>query len=72
MAIWAWMHYKISQDGIAELFRGDCGAVKQADTIAHVVINILGTLLLGASNLALQILVAPTRSEVDRAHAKGE
>lgn len=72
VAIWAWLHYERTQDGIVELFRGNCSVVKRADTGAHVVINILGTLLLSASNLTLQLLVAPTREEVDKAHARGD
>ena len=36
----------------------------------HLGINIVSTLLLGASNYCAQLLVAPTRSEVDRAHEK--
>jgi hypothetical protein len=36
----------------------------------HVGINILSTLLLGASNLCMQLLVAPTRQEIDDAHRK--
>lgn len=36
----------------------------------HAVINILGTLLLGASNYVMQVLGAPTRQQVDAAHHK--
>jgi len=32
----------------------------------------MSTLLLGASNFAMQVLAAPTREEVDRAHSKGK
>jgi hypothetical protein len=39
--------------------------------VAHVFISALSTLLLSASNYTMQILIAPTRSEVDRAH-RGE
>lgn len=71
LATWAWVNFGTTSDGVVELYQGDCAIVKQADTGAHIVINILGTLLLGASNLILQLLVAPTRKEVDAAHAKG-
>jgi hypothetical protein len=60
----------MSKDGILNLYTGSCDVVKQTDTIVHVIINILSTLLLGASNGCLQLLVAPTRAEIDSAHEK--
>ena len=38
---------------------------------ADLVINILSTLLLGASNHAAQLLCAPTRGDIDSQHARG-
>lgn len=70
LAAIAWSGYKIT-DGAATLYEGDCTVAKRADSGLHVLINVLGTLLLGASNLVLQLIVAPTRQEVDKAHAKG-
>ena len=41
-------------------------------TIAgDLAINILSTLLLGASNHNAQVLSAPTRADIDRIHARG-
>ena len=37
----------------------------------HVAINVLSTLLLGASNYSMQCLSSPTRREVDKAHSQG-
>ena len=51
------------------LFSGDCTAMKTVDTWVHLTINILSTLLLGASNYTLQILVAPAREDIDAIHA---
>lgn len=63
--------YKItSRRGLINLYEGDCKQVKMFGTGAHVCINILSTLLLGASNLCMQLLVAPTRKEIDLAHRK--
>ena len=59
-------------DAMIILHEGDCGQIKRINTIFHIVINILSSLLLGASNLCMQLLVAPTRAEVDRAHLKGK
>ena len=39
--------------------------------IAHLGINVVSSLLLGASNVAMQCLVAPSRNDVDAAHRIG-
>lgn len=56
--------------GFGDLYQGDCKLVARYNTVAHLGINIVSTLLLSASNYCAQLLVAPTRSEVDRAHEK--
>ncbi|KAF2030263.1 hypothetical protein EK21DRAFT_112181 [Setomelanomma holmii] len=53
------------------LIEGDCQRVKRLNTGLHVFINILSTILLSGSNYCMQCLSAPTRSEVDKAHALG-
>lgn len=55
---------------IATAFTGDCTTVTRWTTAAHLGINLLSSLLLGASNYCMQRLVAPTRKEVDKAHAQ--
>lgn len=52
----------------ARLFTGKCTTANRLDSGLHVLINLLSSLLLGASNLCVQLLSAPTRQEVDRAH----
>jgi hypothetical protein len=52
------------------LYQGDCKKVKNLGIIAHLFINLFSTILLSASNYAMQCLSAPTREEVDQAHAK--
>ena len=52
------------------IYRGNCGVAHSIDTGLHGVINVLSTLLLSASNLSMQLLAAPTRTEIDRAHMK--
>ncbi|KAG9230910.1 hypothetical protein BJ875DRAFT_470951 [Amylocarpus encephaloides] len=63
----------ISQSGmhIGELFEGDCEMVSRADSALHLAINIMGTILLGASNYTMQCISAPTRAEVSRQHSRG-
>ena len=53
------------------LFRGDCDFASSRSTIAHLAINILATLIISASNAAMQCLSAPSRADVDRAHSRG-
>ena len=47
---------------------GTCDAVRLYNRWLHLLINALSTILLGASNYCAQLLVAPTRKEVDEAH----
>jgi len=61
-------HLKIRPDGQGSLLQGDCKVINRYKLGGHAVINVLSTLLLGSSNFATQVLVAPTRQEVDHAH----
>ena len=54
--------------GIGTLYKGNCARTKSLNTWLQLVINILSTTLLGASNYCMQCLTAPTRQEVDKAH----
>lgn len=58
------------QGGIATAFTGDCAVAARQLTVAHLFINLLSSMLLGASNYCMQRLVAPTRAEIDAAHAR--
>ncbi|KAH9878106.1 hypothetical protein J1614_003323 [Plenodomus biglobosus] len=60
-----------SRAGNGVFFDGDCDYVKKLNSGLHILINILGTILLGGSNYCMQALSAPTRSEVSNAHASG-
>lgn len=54
------------------MYHGNCTVVDQVNAALHLLINALSTLLLGASNFCMQILVAPSRKDLDRAHEKGK
>ena len=56
------------ETGLATLYNGSCLAMHAQYPWAHLAINVCGTLLLAASNAAMQIVSAPTRAEVDQAH----
>jgi hypothetical protein len=60
-----------TNDGKKPLYDGDCEAVRKLNIGAHLLINVLSTLLLGASNYCMQCMSAPTRKEVDEAHSNG-
>ena len=63
--------YSIS-NGLGDIYQGNYELVGKYNTFIHLGINILSTLLLGSSDYAAQLLAAPTRSEVDAAHEKGD
>ena len=58
------------ESGIRTLYEGSCDKSRTIGLWLHLGINILSTLLLSGSNYTQQCLAAPTRSEIDAAHAK--
>lgn len=54
----------------AVIYQGSCGLTKRWNTALHLIINVLSTCILAASNYCMQTLVAPTREEVDAHHAQ--
>ena len=61
--------YKMER-GIGTLYSGSCDKSKTIELWLHLGINALSTLLLAGSNYTQQCLAAPTRSEIDAAHAR--
>ncbi|KAH7319985.1 hypothetical protein B0I35DRAFT_225072 [Stachybotrys elegans] len=72
LLIWAVNTAPIDGEGTAVVFEGSCEASENATLWPDLLINILSTLLLGASNNCAQILAAPAREDIDKAHANGE
>lgn len=58
-------------DGFPVVYRGTCESAQLLNTIWHFAINGLSTTVLAASNYSMQLLSAPTRRNVDRAHGQG-
>ncbi|PYI07679.1 hypothetical protein BO78DRAFT_428803 [Aspergillus sclerotiicarbonarius CBS 121057] len=56
----------------AELYIGQCTRSSHWATGLHVAINVLSTILLGASSYVMQCLGAPSRTDIDLAHAKSQ
>ncbi|KAJ5082659.1 hypothetical protein N7532_011702 [Penicillium argentinense] len=59
-------------DTTGVLYEGNCEKVQHLDIGLHLLINILSTALLCASNFGMQCLAAPTRQNIGRAHQKGK
>lgn len=57
---------------IAPIRTGSCDDMNGLSTRIHLAINILSTLILGGSNYCMQVIGAPTRKDVDKAHQKRE
>ncbi|KAF6222037.1 hypothetical protein HO133_001123 [Letharia lupina] len=58
------------EGGLGTLQQGSCQKTKHLSLWLHLAINLLSTLLLGASNYTMQCLSSPTREEIDKAHRK--
>ena len=69
-AIWALANVPFS-GGRGTLYKGKCSTVGSMMNWIQLLITFVSSLLLGASNYCMQILSAPTRAEIDAAHAKG-
>lgn len=69
LTIWSYKYYGV-QHGLGTIRDGSCSQTKSLATRLHLAINILSTLLLGASNYSMQCLSAPTRQDIGNAHNK--
>lgn len=56
--------------GSAIIYQGDCQAVRAADMVVHLTLNVLSTIVLAASTYCMEGLCSPTRREVDKAHMR--
>lgn len=59
--------------GYHVIYSGGCADNKigRLNTLLHLLINILSSLVLASSNFFMQVLNAPSREELDNAHEKG-
>ncbi|KAF1912724.1 hypothetical protein BDU57DRAFT_583233 [Ampelomyces quisqualis] len=73
ISVYAWLYRTYERSsGTATIQRGPCKTIRAKNTGVHAALNILSTMILGASTYAMQGMTAPTRVEVDAAHAKGK
>lgn len=68
LTIWASRRYDL-QGGIGTIRDGSCSETRDIAVWIHLGINVLSTLLLGASNYTMQCLSSPTREDINRAHS---
>ncbi|GKZ57347.1 hypothetical protein AnigIFM49718_002657 [Aspergillus niger] len=54
----------------ATIYKGSCDRTKAWTTGLHLLINVLSTIVLGASSYCMQCLTSPSRIDVDRAHGQ--
>jgi hypothetical protein len=66
---WTLKAFKLTH-GIAQVFSGNCLQTEKINTWLHLGINAVSTMLLSSSNYCMQILSAPTRKDIDKAHAR--
>lgn len=50
--------------------QGGCNKISRINTLLHLLLNIASSLIIASSNFFMQVLNSPTRSEVDKAHAR--
>ncbi|KAK8243531.1 hypothetical protein HDK90DRAFT_125707 [Phyllosticta capitalensis] len=60
------------KSGFATLSTGSSSHISKLSTFYHVLINVLSTILLSASNYVMQIMSNPTREDLDKAHQSGD
>jgi hypothetical protein len=58
-------------DAVGTIAQGEAHRIARISTAYHVLINVMSTVLLTSSNYAMQTLCAPTRDDINDAHAKG-
>jgi hypothetical protein len=71
ITLWVWKggQSKI-KDGVGTLFEGSCKKARSMNVWIHLLVNVISTVLLSASNYCMQIISAPSRKELTDAHTK--
>lgn len=69
--VWAYITYPPTQ-GVGKVPSTDYISAAQINTGAHVILNVLSSLFLGAGNYCMQVLVAPSAKSIRSRHADGK
>lgn len=72
ITMWVWRRGTTDENdnSIGTFFQSSCAKVRRSNIWVHLLVNALSTLLLCASNYCMQVLCAPSRKELDRAHSQ--
>jgi hypothetical protein len=57
--------------GSISLYQGSCSTTQEMKIGLHLLINVLGVTMTATSSYCCAILMAPSRTDVDKAHSKG-
>ncbi|KAF3010638.1 hypothetical protein E8E13_004270 [Curvularia kusanoi] len=72
-SIFLWLYLEFDHPGGTGTIKvSNCGDIGKIETGVKVGLNVISTLILGASTYAMQGTTSPTREEVDLAHKKGK
>lgn len=63
--------FPVDDEGIGDFGVESCSSVSSATSEIHIVINLLATILVVASNYNMQCLMAPDREDIDVVHKRG-
>jgi hypothetical protein len=67
--VWIYTNLQI-ENGVAEVFSGNCPEASRVATYSHFVTSAFAVLLFAVGTHAAQLLLSPTRAEVENAHAR--
>ena len=67
--IWIYSNLQV-RNGVAELISGACPQASRIAAYAHFTTNAFAVLLFSVGTHASQILLSPTRAEIENAHAR--
>ena len=74
ITIWSSVSFVGSEHGDRSgrriIYEGSCSESRTINVIIHLLINIFSSILLASSNYGMQCLSAPTRADVEHAHAR--
>jgi hypothetical protein len=71
IAFLTWIYTNLQfRNGVAEVFSGTCPQASRVATYAHCVTSAFAVLLFAVGTQSFQLLLSPTRAEVENAHAR--
>lgn len=73
VSVFLWLFFEFNSTHAPGIIRkSSCTEIGRIEMAIKVGLNVISTLILGASTYAMQGTTSPTRKEVDKAHTKGK